>query len=206
MLITCIFVNNFLTKKIRKDNSFRRCVCFSRIYCFFFSLLFDTLMLIYVTRLPLDVSKLWRFRRGFNFPSQMHLPKNERQKQDSHSQILYPLYSNFLSSTPKTIIFQPILFCFLHPSLRSIANTIQFRRREDEGGLVRRMEFDILYDATWKWAENRAWWHVGNRSNRFHIFLFRRSLVNSESHFLHPLFHSQNSNFASLLEFVGRIV
>lgn len=140
-------------------------------YCFFLSWSrFDTYA--YVTRLSSSVSKLWGFHREFNCPPRICplFEKTNANQKDPPCRILYFLDSDLLPATPWDFLCH--FSYLLLSSLRSIVNAIQFRRRENEGGIDRRMKFDILSDAAWKQAENRAWWHVGNHSNRFRLFLY----------------------------------
>lgn len=105
----------------------RRHISYESAYCFFFSWLSLTPLSLYVTRLPSGISKLWGFRRGFTLP----LPEKWTWTKRIHRRIFYLLDCDLLRSAPK--IPPPLL----HLSLRSIANAIQFRRREHEGGIYR---------------------------------------------------------------------
>jgi len=63
-------ISNYAIKPVRKKNSLRHlalAISYKRTYWFFPWLLLTSSRL-YVTRLPSDISKLWRFHRGFNFP------------------------------------------------------------------------------------------------------------------------------------------
>lgn len=139
---------------------------------------------LYVIRLSSSVSKLWEFHREFTCSLRICplFKKNEHEPKGTTIEFSISS-SDLLPATPGTSAASPT---FYPPSLRSIVNAIQFRRRENEGGIDRRMKFDILPDAAWKRAENRARWHVGNHSNRFRAF--RYTITNIIRKFLKSFF------------------
>lgn len=108
----------------------------------------------------------WRFRRGFNFPSRIRSVSREtsvNQRDSPPSRILHFLDSDLFPSAPKTTPAASLAFY----ALACVRSQIRYNFDGEKTRVDRRMEFDILPDAAWKRAENRAPWHVGNRSNRF---------------------------------------
>lgn len=163
--------NNFLDCLSRSLSYFSR-ICSLLLLLLPIDLLL-TLSCLYVTRLPSGTLKLWGFSSWIRLFSAHPSTSKTNQERLTHRILL--LDSDLLSSSSKTPSTPP------HISLHSIANAIQFQRREGKGGIDRRMEFEIpFWRSIKKRIENRIQWHVGNHSDRFYIYSYLSAVITHE--------------------------